>query len=116
MKGTSVAALGLLIMSVVPMSLFAKWHTDKITIEGVGLTTPVEITSPEIGQFEVFAGPGTFGNGVEGREGFIINWSKGIVADRPGFSTIKCRSIRSFRESDPLIKSFMWCPMTMILR
>ena len=83
MKGTSVAALGLLIMSVVPMSLFAKWHTDKITIEGVGLTTPVEITSPEIGQFEVFAGPGTWGNGVEGREGFIINWSKGIVAERP---------------------------------
>ena len=83
MKEASFAAFGLLIMSVVPASLFAKGQTDKITIEGVGLTMPLEITDPEVGQFEIFAGPGTWSNGVEGREGFIINWSKGIVAERP---------------------------------
>src|SRR2546425_9762094 len=112
MKGTSVAAFGLLIMSVVPASLFAKGHTDKIMIEGVGLRTPLEITDPKIGQFEVFAGPGTWGNGVEGRVGRRAS----LRNDRPGFSTVKCRSIRSFRESDPVIKSFMWCPMSMIPR
>ena len=83
MKGTSIVAFGLLIMSVMPASLFAKGHTVKITIEGVGLSTPLEMTDPEIGQFEVFAGPGTWGNGVEGREGFIINWSNGIVRQLP---------------------------------
>jgi len=83
MKGTSIVAFGLLIMSVMPASLFAKGHTVKITIEGVGLSTPLEMTDPEIGQFEVFAGPGTWGNGVEGREGFIINWSNGIVGQLP---------------------------------
>jgi hypothetical protein len=83
MKGTSAAAFGLLMMSVVPASLSAKGNTVKITIKGAGLTTPLEITDPEIGQFQVWAGLGTFKNSVEGTEGFIIDWSKGIVAERP---------------------------------
>ncbi len=82
MKGTSAAAFGLLMMSVVPASLFAKGHTDKITIRGAGLTTPLEITDPEIGQFHVWAGPGVRAKGVEQTEGFIINCSKGIIAER----------------------------------
>lgn len=83
MKGTSVAAFALAIMSVGQASLLAKGRTVKITISGAGLTAPLEITNPKIEQFEVWAGPGTFVNGVEEREGFIINWSKGIVAERP---------------------------------
>ena len=83
MKGTAVAAFGLLIVSGLPASLFAKGQTDKITIQGDGLTTPLEITDLEIRQFEVWAGPGVWVNGVEQREGFIINWSKGVIAEPP---------------------------------
>lgn len=82
MKGTSVV-FGLLIMSVLPASLLAKEQTDKIMIEGAGLATPLEITGPEIAQFQVYAGLGVFVNGVEQREGFIIDWPRGIVAERP---------------------------------
>jgi hypothetical protein len=83
MKGTSVAAFGLFIVSVVPLSLFAKGRTIKITIHGSGLTSPLEITDPELEQFGIWAGPGVFRNGIEESEGFIINWSKGIVAELP---------------------------------
>jgi hypothetical protein len=79
---TSVAAFGFLMMSVVHALLFAKGRTVKITIKGACLATPLEITDPEIEQFEIWAGPGVFVNAVEEREGFIINWSKGIVAER----------------------------------
>jgi hypothetical protein len=85
---TSVVAFGLLIISVVPASLFAKGRTLKITIKGAGLTAPLEITGPEIEQFAVWAGPGTWHGDagmelVEGREGFIVDWSKGVVGERP---------------------------------
>jgi hypothetical protein len=80
---TSVAAFGLLIMSTVHAPLFAKGRTVKITIKGNGLRTPLEITDPDIGQFAVWAGPGVFVNGVEERKGFIIDWSKGTVAEAP---------------------------------
>jgi hypothetical protein len=74
---TSVAAFGLVMMSVVHPSLFAKGRTVKITIKGAGLTTPLEITDPEVEQFSVWAGPRVFVNGVEEREGFVYQLVEG---------------------------------------
>ena len=68
----------------------AKGETTKITISGANLANPVEITDANIiKQFQVWSGPGTSvciggrGNCVEGREGFIVDWLSGAVAERP---------------------------------
>ena len=82
MKGAFASALTLLMMSI-PAPLSAKGATVKITITGAGLAAPIEITDRKVRDFSVWAGPGTFRNGIEGTEGFIIQWSKGIVVDRP---------------------------------
>jgi hypothetical protein len=55
----------------------------KVTIEGSGLTTPLEITDPKIREFNVWMGPGVYINDVEQTEGFIIDWPRGIVAEPP---------------------------------
>lgn len=83
MKGASAVAFSPLIVSIVPASLSAKGRTVKITIKGAALTTPLEITDPTVEKFAVWDGLGTFKNGVEQTEGFIIDWPKGIVAERP---------------------------------
>jgi hypothetical protein len=70
-------------MSFLPALLPAKGITVKITIKGAGLTTALDITDPKVGEFTVWDGPGTFRNHVEAIDGFIIDWSKGIVARRP---------------------------------
>ena len=82
MKRSFAGALTLLMMSV-PAPLYAKGATVKITIKGAGLATPIEITDRTVRGFSVYAGPGVFVNGIEETEGFIIQWSKGIVAERP---------------------------------
>ena len=73
----------LLATLVVPAPLAAKGPTLKISIKGDGLTTPIDLTDPSIRAFNVWEGPGTFVNDVEQTEGFIIDWGKGIVAERP---------------------------------
>ena len=73
----------LLATLVAPAPLAAKGPTLKISIKGASLTTPIELTEPGIRAFNVWEGPGTFVNGVEQTGGFIIDWSKGIVAERP---------------------------------
>jgi hypothetical protein len=68
------------------VSLSAKGVTSKITVRDISLQTSINITDPSILEgFNVWAGPGTFVNGVEGTEGFIIDWSSGTLATRrPG--------------------------------
>lgn len=78
MNAISAASLSLLMISIVPAPLSAKGNTVKITIKGAGLTTPLEITDPKIREFHVWAGPG-----AGETEGFIIDWSKGVVAQPP---------------------------------
>jgi len=64
--------------------VFAKGTTTKVTIAGAGLPTPIEINDLKILEnFNVWSGPGTRVNGVEGREGFIVDWASGAVSDRP---------------------------------
>src|ERR1700732_251457 len=73
----------LMTMLTVPAPMFAKGETVKITITGTGLATPIEITDPKIRDFSVWSGAGASVNGNEETEGFIVDWSQGVVAERP---------------------------------
>jgi hypothetical protein len=46
---------------------------------GGKLSSTLKITNPEIGKFNIWAGPGVNGVGLEQAEGFIINWKAGVV-------------------------------------
>jgi hypothetical protein len=82
-RGVS-ACFCLLIVLSATIGVFAKGTTTKITITSSDLPNPVEISDPEIlKHFNVWSGPGTFANGVEGRDGFIVDWASGAVTDRP---------------------------------
>jgi hypothetical protein len=84
MKHALAAAFSLLLVFSAPSHLFAKGITTRITITSPELKSPIEISDPEIlKNFNVWAGWGTFLNGVEGNEGFIIDWASGVVGERP---------------------------------
>jgi hypothetical protein len=84
MKRVIAAAFCLVVMFSATALVFAKGATTKITIVGAGLARPVEISDPEVlKNFNVWSGPGTFANDVEGTDGFIIDWASGAVKDRP---------------------------------
>jgi len=82
MKRIISAAFCLLVVFSVTAVVFAKGTTTKITITGGGLQSPVEIKDPQVLEdFNVWSGPGTFANDVEGTEGFIIDWASGAVSE-----------------------------------
>ena len=84
MKRLISAAFCLLVIFSVTAVVFAKGTTTRITITGVGLQRPIEISDPEVlKNFNVWSGPGTFANDVEGTERFIIDWASGAVTDGP---------------------------------
>ncbi len=84
MKRMICAGFCLLVIFSVTAVVFAKGTTTKITIAGGGLQSPVVITDPQVlKDFNVWSGPGTFANNVEGTEGFIIDWASGATSDRP---------------------------------
>lgn len=84
MKRVLSASLCLLIVFSATILVFAKGITTRITITGAELRNPIEITDPEsLKNFNVWSGPGTFVNDVEGNEGFIVDWASGAVAERP---------------------------------
>lgn len=79
-----VVAFSLLIIFSTPPVVFAKGTTTKILITSAELRSPIELSDPEILEnFNVWSGPGTFANGVEGHEGFIVDWASGVVTERP---------------------------------
>jgi hypothetical protein len=84
MKRLISASLCFLVIFSATALVFAKGATTKITITRAGLERPIEINDPEVlKNFNVWSGPGTFANGVEGTEGFIVEWASGAVTDRP---------------------------------
>ena len=84
MKRHFAAALTLLATLILPASLSAKGPTLKIIIKCASLTTPITITDTEsLKDFGVWAGAGVLINDVPQTEGFIIDWPKGVVAERP---------------------------------
>ena len=82
MKRSFTGALALLAALTVPASLSAKGRSIKITITGADLTTPIESTDDSLERFGVWEGPGVRINGVPQAQGFIIDWPKGVVAER----------------------------------
>ena len=84
MKRAIAAAFSLLIIVSATILVFAKGTTTKVTITSAELQSPIEISDSEVlKNFNVWSGPGTFSNNVEGTEGFIIDWASGVVTERP---------------------------------
>lgn len=80
MKGLFIGLFALLI-ALVPRPLSAEECTQRITIKGPGLASPIEITDQSIARnFNVWTGLGTSTNEPEG---LIVNWAQGAVAERP---------------------------------
>ena len=74
----------LLVVLAAPALLSAKGLTTKVVMTGPHLTTPIEITDPDLlRSFTVWAGPGTGVNGVEQLDGFVADWRSGAVTERP---------------------------------
>jgi hypothetical protein len=83
MKRVIVALFSLLIIFGATIMVSAKGTTTKVVITSAELQSPIEISDPGIlKHFSVWSGPGTFVNGVEGKEGFIVDWASGVVAKR----------------------------------
>lgn len=80
---TTISERAFVLCILLSASLYAKGFTVKITIQGPGFLKPLEITSPDVAQFAIWAGPGVFGNGVEETEGFITDWKAGVVERLP---------------------------------
>jgi len=84
MKRVIAAAFSLLIVFSATILVFAKGTTTKVMITSTELQSPIEISDPEVlKHFNVWSGPGTFSNDVEGNEGFIVDWASGVVTERP---------------------------------
>ena len=86
MKRSIAPVLTVLILAAIPASLFAKGEIVRISIRGIDLKTPIEITDlKDLKDVDVnvWAGPGVRVNGKEQTEGFIIDWPRGVVAERP---------------------------------
>jgi len=79
MKRLCAAVLPLILLATSPALLVAKGPTVKITIEPEP-TGPLEITDSKVRQFSVWSGPGTSVNGIEAKQGFIIDWGEPVDA------------------------------------
>jgi len=67
------------------------------------------LTEPGIRAFNVWEGPGTFVNGVEQTGGFIIDWSKGIVAERPaGLQRYEVRPMNGIASTPSRFTGVAW--------
>jgi hypothetical protein len=90
-----------LFLLLLPVQVFAKGPTSKITINGPGLKTPIEITDPNVvKQFNVWTGPGTWSS-VPGSDpyapGLIVDWAKAEKAPADGLARYEV----SFYEKTP---------------
>jgi hypothetical protein len=88
MKRILAGAFSFMVLLAAGTSLSAKGTTTKIVISGAALVTPIEIAEATIIQpFQVWAGAGTQScvRRVcrEHTQGFIIDWTSGVVPDRP---------------------------------
>lgn len=81
MARTVSAAVGVFIVFATSMA-WAKGTTVMIAIEGSSLSAPIYVRDAAIEQFHVWAGPGTRMNGIEGTEGFIVEWSSAVSPEQ----------------------------------
>jgi hypothetical protein len=99
MKRMISAAFCLLVIFSVTAIVFAKGTTTRTTITGGGLQSPVEISDPQVlKDFNVWSGPGTFANDVEGTEGFIIDRASGVLRPPEWISHVRVEVLRQVRQ------------------
>ncbi len=103
MKRTKLILLTCIAMLTIPATGWSKGRTTKIVIVGDGLSTPIEITNPNIvSQFNIWNGPGVSTRNSDGvlnplaylnpnrSAGRFIDWPKGIVPERsPGLQRLE---------------------------
>lgn len=73
--------IGWLALVVVTLPSWAKGDMVLVEIMGGNLPSTIKITEPAIDRFNIWAGPGVNGVGLEQAEGFIINWKAGVAAE-----------------------------------
>ena len=79
MKSSCSAGMLLLVLAITTV-LSAKGTTTRIVITGSELLGPIELRDRGVvAPFNVWSGPGTKMNGVEGMDGFIVDWRSGAV-------------------------------------
>lgn len=81
-------ALACVLLSLLIVPLSAKGPTSRIVITDVQTGAVQQITDHAVlEQFQVWAGKGTHsgvpGETVEGSQGFIVDWTAGVVGQRP---------------------------------
>ena len=77
------ATIWLLTLLAVTIPSWAKGDMVLVEIMGGSLPSTIKITDPKINDFNIWAGPGVNGVGLEQAEGFIINWKAGVAAQPP---------------------------------
>jgi hypothetical protein len=76
--------IALSVVCLMSSAVSGKGPTTRIVITAPDLASPIEIIDSDVlGSFVVWSGPGVDVNGQEQAEGFIVNWSRGVVAERP---------------------------------
>jgi hypothetical protein len=84
MKTFFAAAFSWLLIATASLVVSAKGITTRVIITGGDLANPIVLADPVLlHNFNVWAGPGVQANGVEENQGFIIDWSSGVVAAQP---------------------------------
>ena len=79
--------------------LSAKGATTKIVVTGAELDAAIELRDRElVAPFNVWSGPGTSTNGVEGADGFIVEWRAGAV--EPTIANLQQFEISFFSDSN----------------
>jgi hypothetical protein len=79
------ATIRLLTLLALTIPSWAKGNMVLVEIIGGHLPSTIKITDPKIDDFNIWAGPGVNGVGLEQADGFIINWKAGVAAQpRPG--------------------------------
>jgi len=76
--------LALSILCVASASVFGKGPTTRIVLTAPGLASPIEIVdSNALSAFAVWSGPGVQVNSQEQATGFIVDFPRGVITDRP---------------------------------
>ena len=80
----TIAFVLALLVTLGASTLTAKGVTTRVRITGGTLAAPVDLTEPGVVAIaDVWSGPGTFVNGVEATDGFIVDWASGAVIELP---------------------------------
>ena len=71
---------GVIVVLAIVAVVEAKGNTTEIVVSGSHVMRPIELRDRDVlAPFNVWSGPGTRQNGVEGMDGFIIDWRSGAV-------------------------------------